>query len=300
MPSASVVITTRNRRDELRVALKSVTLQQGADIEIIVIDDGSDDGTTEMVQGEFPNVRLERRDTSLGLIVRRNEAARLATAPIIVSIDDDAAFPFQETIATTLDEFDHLSVGAVAIPFINVNQDTTINQLAPDDGRLYEMFAYIGTAHAVRRDVFVALGGYRDFLVHQGEELDFCIRMMDAGYIVKAGRSPAIHHFESPRRMRRRMTVYGARNVVLFSVLNVPFPYLPVHLVGSTWKTLAASIRQRHAWWTLQGLLWGYWTALSHVRSRSPVKQATYKRFRALKRANMLPVRESRHDDATQ
>ena len=60
-PVASVVITTKNRQDELRVAIQSA-LKQTAHVEIIVVDDGSTDSTAEMVRREFPGVRLIRHD----------------------------------------------------------------------------------------------------------------------------------------------------------------------------------------------------------------------------------------------
>lgn len=289
-PEASVVITTKNRRDDLRVAISSVMGQRGATIETLVIDDGSDDGAAEMVRTEFPSVRLERRERSAGLIVRRNEAARLASAPIIFSIDDDAAFPSPHTVAQTLAEFDDPRAGAVAIPYIDVNRDGFVKQRAPDDGRLYEMFSYIGTAHALRRDIFNRLGGYREFFFHQNEELDYCIRLMDAGYFVKVGRADPIHHFESPKRVRSRMTVFGRRNDILFTMLNVPLLDLPVHLAGTTFKGLQAGVRQGHVLWALQGLMQGYGASLLRLSQRHPVSRATYRRFRRLKCTPMLPV----------
>ena len=109
---ASVVITTRNRKDELRTAVRSA-LQQSAAPEVIVIDDGSTDGTAAMITTEFPGVRLMRHEESRGLIVRRNEGAKLATGDIIFSIDDDAAFSTPEVIAQTLREFGDERIGAV-------------------------------------------------------------------------------------------------------------------------------------------------------------------------------------------
>jgi len=286
----SVVITTKNRCSDLRTALESVRAQRGPAIETIVVDDGSDDGTNEMVKTHFPDVRLERRERSAGYISRRNEAAHLSRAPVIVSLDDDAVFSSPNTVAQTLAEFDSPTVGAVAIPFINVNRSAVVWQRSPNDGRMYEMFAYIGTAHAVRRDLFLTLGGYREFFFHQGEEMEFCIRLMDAGYVVKAGEADPIHHFESPKRVHSRMTIFGRRNDILFTILNVPTINLPFHLAGTSYKGLAAGIRQGHPLWAVQGLLRGYAAALGRLPMRKPVKRATYKRFRALKAAGMLPV----------
>ena len=42
--------------------------------------------------------------------------------------------------------------------------------------------SFIGFAHLLRRDVFMAVGGYRESFVFYGEEKDFCLRLIDAGY----------------------------------------------------------------------------------------------------------------------
>lgn len=289
-PDASIVITTKNRKEELRVAVASALGQVGVALEVVVIDDGSNDGTTAMLLDEFPSVRIERRDQSAGLIVRRNEGARLARSPIVFSIDDDAAFPSPHTVRQTLAEFANPQVGAVAIPFINVRQDNRIRQLAPDEFRDYATFAYIGTAHAVRRDLFLSLGGYREILVHQGEESDFCIRLLDAGYFVKVGRSDPIHHFESPRRDNKRMSIHGRRNDLLFAVFNVPWVYLPVHIAATTINGMRFGLQAGHVAWAIEGIARGYATALLNLKERKPVSSQAYRYFRMLKRREMLPA----------
>src|SRR5437016_11568624 len=88
---ASIVITTRNRKEALRAALRSALCQKSHP-EVIVIDDGSTDETSDMVRAEFPEVTLHSFDQSRGYIVRRNNGALLARGKVIFSIDDDAAF----------------------------------------------------------------------------------------------------------------------------------------------------------------------------------------------------------------
>jgi len=290
-PDATVVITTKNRKDDLRIALASAVVQDGVTVEVMVVDDGSTDGTSDMVRREFPTVRLETRAQSAGYIVRRNEAARLARAPFVFSIDDDAAFASPHTVRQTLADFTSPAVGAVAIPFINVNQDARVRQRAPEDGFPHAIFSYIGTAHAIRRELFLHLGGYREVFFHQGEEMDLCIRMLDAGRFVKVGTADPIHHFESPRRDNRRIPLYGRRNDVLFTAFNVPLPYLPVHLLATTFNGIRAGIRRHHVLWALEGLARGYATAVtSAARYRKPVKCSTYRAFRLLKVREIAPV----------
>src|SRR5439155_24108910 len=100
--------------------------------------------------------------------------------PIVVSIDDDAAFSSSRTLERTLQEFDHPRIGAVAIPYVDVLQSDAVQHRAPGDEGVYVGPQFRGTAHALRRDLFLRLGGYREMLFHQTEEGDYCLRMLDA------------------------------------------------------------------------------------------------------------------------
>jgi glycosyltransferase involved in cell wall biosynthesis len=286
--AATVVITTKNRRDELRSAIRSA-IEQTAPVEVLVIDDGSTDGTEKMVREEFPRVRFERSEQSRGLIVQRNRGARLASAPFLFSIDDDAVFSSADTVAHTLREFDDPRVGAVAIPFINVKQDQTVRQRAPEPGPVFVTDAYIGTAHALRRDLFVELGGYAESLFHQGEERDFCIRMLDAGFVTRLGTAEPIHHFESPRRDYRRMDHYGRRNDILFGWARVPFPECGLHLAATTIKGVSFGVRVARPFRMTWGLLCGYFACLVGGPARQPVRRNTYVLYRLLRKKG--PVR---------
>ena len=295
--NASVVITTKNRKEELLKAVESAMAQRVL-LEVIVIDDGSTDGTVEELQKQFsvfsfqsqeeklatsdsrlatapealsldpqtaakPLLRLIRHEESRGLIVRRNEGARVARGDVFFSLDDDAVFSSPFVVEQTLRDFLHPRIGAVAIPYIEPHKANKEMQRAPTREDIWITASYIGTAHAVRRDVFLALGGYREHLVHQGEEGDFCIRMLAAekpiadggglkansaegakaldsgpstldaaplsavpGFFVRLGNSDPIIHNESPKRDYSRMDFYGRRNDVLFHWQNTPMPDL--------------------------------------------------------------------------
>jgi glycosyltransferase involved in cell wall biosynthesis len=286
---ASVVITTRNRRDELRAAISSA-LRQSAEFEVLVIDDGSTDGTADMVRAEFPAVRLERSEEALGLVVQRNRAARLASGAILFSLDDDAEFSTPHVIEQTIREFDDPRIGAVAIPYIEPHRENELRQVAPEPVGAWITDTFIGTAHAVRRDVFLNIGGYRDHLFHQGEESDYCIRMLSAGYVVRLGRSDPIKHWVSPKRDLRRMDFYGPRNAVLFVWQNVPWPALPVHLAATTLNCLRWSVIPRRFWVRLKGVLAGY--RYCAECSRGPVSRSVYLLHRELKQQGSRPLEE--------
>ena len=287
--NATVVITTRNRKEALRVALRSA-VAESARPEILVLDDGSTDGTAEMVRAEFPDLALHQFEESKGYIVRRNEGAKLASGDIIFSLDDDAVFSTPEVVEQTLREFDDPRIGAVAIPYIEPHKDNRLFQQAPDRNHVWVADRFIGTAHALRRDVFLKLGGYREHLVHQGEESDYCMRMLDAGYYVRLGSSDGIQHFESPNRDLHRVDFYGRRNDILFAWQNVPLLALPVHLLATTAKGLQWGFKVKRPLVMARGLLCGYAACWKYFGQRRPVAQRSYRLFRRLRMSGPLPM----------
>jgi glycosyltransferase involved in cell wall biosynthesis len=286
-PAASLVITSKNRKEELRAALRSV-LCQTVQPEVIVIDDGSTDGTPDMVRAEFPEATLHRFDQSRGLIVRRNNGALLAQGKVIFSIDDDAAFSTPRVLEQTLAEFDSPRIGAVAMPYIEPQKGNRVLQRAPSRDGLWVTDTFIGTAHALRRDLFLKLGGYREHFIHQGEEPDYCIRMLSAGYLVRLGRADVIYHYESPSRDFRRMDFFGRRNDLLFAWHNVPSPYLPLHLCGTTINGIISAARAGRFARMFKGVITGYGECVRHWHDRRPVPTHIYRLSRKLKKAGPL------------
>lgn len=281
--TVSIIITTKNRKDELCNAIRSA-ISQSVPCEVLVVDDGSIDGTAKFVRTEFPSVRLERSERSHGYIAQRNRAARLSTGEIIFSIDDDAIFTSPYTVAQTLAGFDQPRVGAVAIPYIEPHKSPVIHQQSISKDQVFITNTFIGTAHALRKDIFLRLGGYREKLVHQGEEMDFCTRLLQAGYLVRLGNADPIHHMESLKRDFSRMDFYGRRNDILFAWYNVPSVDLPIHLIGTTINAVRAAIGVKRFRHMMKGTASGYADIFRLWNERQPVLQEIYRLQRKLKK----------------
>lgn len=282
MKSATVLITTKNRRDLLARAVYSALAQKG-DIEVIVIDDGSTDGTSEMIMKRFPSVKLVTHSESLGYVVRRNEGVRLASAPFVFSIDDDAEYTDEMTVQRALQGFDIDDVWAIALPYINVLQEKTIRQRPLGIAAAEIIAFYTGTAHAVRRDEFLSVGGYRNDIVHQGEEGDIAIRMLERRKFVRVVETSPIHHLETPRRNFARLDYYGSRNALLFGWRNVPFPEC-IGQVGMTTVNIirhaARLSRPRRDY--LRGAASAFKAMAMREVERCPVSRRTFWTFRWL------------------
>jgi glycosyltransferase involved in cell wall biosynthesis len=89
-PVISVVISTYNRKDKLSRAIVSVQSQTFKDIEIIVVDNASTDGTLELIKTiDDRRISYIRHDRNLGGSVARNTGIRAAQAQYIALLDDD-------------------------------------------------------------------------------------------------------------------------------------------------------------------------------------------------------------------
>jgi glycosyltransferase involved in cell wall biosynthesis len=287
--TASIVITTKSRKEELRRALASC-VEQEPPVEIVIIDDGSADGTSEIVRTEFPHVRLFQSDESKGYIVQRNRGAEMATGDLIFSLDDDAEFSSPHVVRQTLAAFDDPRIGAVTIPWKNVPDHQTLSDKAPQDEGVFVCRSYTGMAHAVRRDLFLRLGGYREFLLHGSEEIDFCMRLLDAGYVVRLGRADHVNHYESKVRNVSRQAHFAARNAVLFAWYNAPGLRLPIHWAGTVVHVLLYGLKNGYLWPRFRGLADGFASCAKQRQARCPVSLTSYRLYRRLTRRGFLAI----------
>lgn len=281
-PRASVVIATRNRRAEVLRTVHSCLRQTFQPLEVLVYDDASEDGTTAAVQREFPSVRVVHCEQHQGYIALRNRGFHEARGEYTFSLDDDSYFTCPHTVARVVQLFDeHPQAAAIALPYVEPNRHDRSKKMnaAPQDRRLR---SYVGCAHALRRDVALQLGGYREFLIHQGEERDLSIRLLDRGYEVRyADTQPLIHEYSNQRSLPR-LEHFGVRNTLLFDMLNVPFPYVVPRMLADAaqlffYKLSPWTIHKR-AWYVVFGLA----ACVRHVGHRSAVSRATYVRYRSL------------------
>jgi glycosyltransferase involved in cell wall biosynthesis len=86
----SVVIPTWNRARLIGEAVESALGQEGGDLEVIVVDDGSTDGTAQLIERRFgKSVKLLRMATRSGVAAARNEGVCQATGDLLAFLDSD-------------------------------------------------------------------------------------------------------------------------------------------------------------------------------------------------------------------
>jgi GT2 family glycosyltransferase len=288
---ATILIVTKNRKDDVRRAIET-SLMQTVPLAVLVIDDASTDGTPEMIRADFPQVQLQRSEKSQGYIGHRNRAADLARTPIVITLDDDAGFETPHTVKRVLEEFDEPRVGAIAIPFVDTLNPDVKRHLAPDREHVWVGHRFTGAAHALRRELFLKLGGFRESLVHFGEEDDYAIRLLAAGYVTRQSSSDPGYHKVSPLRNFPRERFWAARNVIYWSWLNLPARKLPLRLAGVTVREGVYAMRYRLPWTTLKGLARGYRDSLFRGSERKPIPLDVYNLWLEIRTRGMVKLDE--------
>jgi glycosyltransferase involved in cell wall biosynthesis len=105
----TVYIPTKNRLQLLQRAVNSVLSQTHQNIELIIVSDGSTDGTCDYVNGlqGAVSVKLIHNDTSVGACAARNQAIQIASGDFITGLDDDDIF-LPHRLETFLTEWQRL------------------------------------------------------------------------------------------------------------------------------------------------------------------------------------------------
>lgn len=278
-PRVTIVITTHNRCLDVIRAIESCLAQTMA-CEILVYDDASPDQTAETLRTRFRSIRVVRTETRCGLIALRNRGFREGLGDIIVSMDDDAYFTDPATITQVVDLFDQYPLAAaLALPFIEPHSARQTMSPVP---RATRMRNFMGCSHAIRRHLALAMDGYPELLIHQGEERDLCIRLLDRGYEILCADTPPIVHLYSAQRDHSRVNYYGFRNTILFCWMRLPFPECLLQAVISTLKLLTYQFSWNRLGIRLQALAAGWFGLLIHQKWRCPVSRRTYRLFQHL------------------
>ena len=287
MTDLTVGITTRNRPEALARALESLRRLREFNPEILIFDDASDPPAAAAVPGL--NVRIIRDESSRGYIVGRNRMMREATAPFVLLLDDDAVVFDVEPIRRAIEMLQRdPAVAAIAFAQAEPDGRPWPAAMQPGRGTVPSLVpAHIGFAHLIRRDVFLAHGGYCEMLDFYGEEKELCLRLLEAGQSVVYLPDGLVGHLPaSGGRVASRYVRYVIRNDCLVSMISEPLPMALVSIPIRMWRftRMAKNIPGGDP----GGLAWVFRElvrlAPAAWRSRRPVSWSTIRRWRYLAR----------------
>jgi GT2 family glycosyltransferase len=222
-PTVSVVTVTFNSEDHIRECLGSVAQSSGAmQVEHIVIDNASKDGTSEIVQVEFPSVVFIQNAVNRGLTAANNQGQAVARGRYIVFLNPDTVVP-QGTLQTMVAIMERQpDIGVLGPRLVDEHGRfhpgimghraptawTLINSFWLLDRISHELFPGILRSHdveglddcdwacgaclMVRREVVDAFT-WGQF--GSGDDLDYCLRIRKAGWRVAVTGEARVIHF---------------------------------------------------------------------------------------------------------
>ena len=199
----SVIVCTRNGNTRIGRCLRALEKLSDHRHELLVVDDGSSDGTADFVARRFPDVRLLRLPPG-GLSAARNAGAAAANGEIFAFTDDDceADSEWLDRLRRVFADGRFAAVGGPNLPPPPRSWREAVVCAAPgapshvllDDEEAEHL---PGCNLAVTRAAFTAIGGFDPAFHTAGDDVDFCWRLRDAG--LRLGFAPGAFVWHSRR-----------------------------------------------------------------------------------------------------
>lgn len=190
MSLVSVTMPVYNAERYVAEAVQSVLAQTHRELELIIVDDGSTDGTLAILQrlaAQDPRIRLSSR-ANRGISATRNECLAQARGEFIAVLDaDDVAMPdrFDRQVQYLRDHPDCLCVGGAIQEIDEQGRELIQTRFPTEDSAIQESALSAGpslchSAVLMRREAVERVGGYREE-VSSAEDLDLWLRLGERG-----------------------------------------------------------------------------------------------------------------------
>jgi GT2 family glycosyltransferase len=260
----SAVIITRDRSDVLGLVLDRLA-ELPVD-EVIVVDNGSEDGTAEAVRSRGGNVRLLEAGGNLG-VAGRNLGAREATGELLLMLDDDA-YPLPGAVEALAAAFAANPRLGVAGGFVR-DVDSDGNVLLSDELGTFDWWLRAGRTEAipaegapafsfpegacmVRRQAYLEAGGFFEPFFVSSSEVDLAARLARRGWETRYVPAARFDHLKAPsgRGDAEAALYYRIRNHLWYLWLRFPPGAAATRTAGYLAFDLVESIHRRapRAW----------------------------------------------------
>jgi GT2 family glycosyltransferase len=222
---------THNRSNEVLRSLDHLT-RLPEDPRIVVVDNGTIDGTAEAVAERFPRVEVLRPGRNLGA-AGRTLGARHVDAPYLAFCDDDTWWEpgALSRIADLFDAHPRLAVIAGRILVGPEGREDLIcaemeHSPLPDEPGLpgSPLMGFLAGCSVVRRAAYLEVGGFEPWLFFCGEEEFLAADFAAAGWAMRYVSEVVVHHYPSAARDAHRRRWLGIRNTLWFAWLRRPLP----------------------------------------------------------------------------
>jgi len=209
MPLFSVIIPVYNRRESVIRTIESVLSQKFTDYELIVVDDGSTDGTFEYLNSLFKNIRLFRKENA-GPGAARNYGSARALGEYVAFLDsDDVWYPWTlETFASLIKKYQKPTILSAKVDEILKDDICSSKEQLPIESEYFSSYLdasktgyLVGAGMAVIRRCYFDEVGRFDVRFINAEDWDLILRLGTASGFVKVLNPVTLGYFRTPESM---------------------------------------------------------------------------------------------------
>jgi GT2 family glycosyltransferase len=269
-PCFSVIVLNWNGRHLLQECLTSLRHQSYRDFEVILVDNGSQDGSVDYVRQAFPEARILALASNLGFCGGNNRGIAIARGSYILPLNNDS-----ELESTALEELDRAvrtdppDVGFWAVRMRRWHQRNLIDNCGtgysifgagyqigagePDDGAYDEpawIFGAPGGGACYCRSMLDDIGMFDEDFFYNNEDVDLSFRAQLAGYRCHYVPSAIVYH-------RGSVTVGPTSDKTVYHIQrNMEWAFLKNMPMGLMWKYLPLHCLYMIGWlayWTAKG-----------------------------------------------
>lgn len=195
----SVIIVNYNGKKYLRKCFDSLKQGRYSDFEIIFVDNGSSDGSLDLVREEYPQVKIVDNKRNLGLGFASNKGAELARGEYLFFLNNDTISEPQllSELVKTAESDPGIGVCACKNMTYDGRQEVSLGLSCDVFGFPFENEGPIFYADAgifIRREIFERIKGFDHRLFLYGEDRDLCWRVLLQGYKIEGVPAAVFRH----------------------------------------------------------------------------------------------------------
>ncbi len=297
----SVVVPNWNGRRWLPDCLMAIAGQRQPAGEVIVVDNGSEDGSLEYLRREHPGVRVLELGRNSGFAHAANRGIALASGELVALVNTDVVLREDWLGRMAGAAAGDLQAASVACKMLSLSDPTRVydagdvlrrdgvceqrGRFARDDGRWDgpgEVFGACAGAALYRRELVLGVGGFDERYFAYLEDVDLALRLRLAGWRCRYEPAVALHAGEgSSGQLAGGHRFFVARNTLVLVAKAFPARWLPL-------------VCYRQLAWLWHALREGrLGTHLRGLAAAAPLLPGAWRARRALRAKARVPIEEA-------
>jgi GT2 family glycosyltransferase len=295
----SVIIPNWNGKKFLQTCLDALAQQIYPNIEVIIVDNASHDGSQAFIRENYPNVRLIELPENRGFTGACNAGIQAARGEYISLLNNDTEVDRNWAAAVVAAFEHHAEIGSVASKMLLFEKRDHIHTTGdfftldgragnrgvwePDEGQYNKeeyVFSACGGSSVYRRELLDQIGLLDDDFFFSGEDVDLGWRAQLAGWRCLYTPAAIVYHHLSATGGGVTASYYDGRNLIFILVKNYPSVLWRKHgtsVLRAQWRLMWEALkawRGAAARARLRGMLAGLWGIPRLWRKRGAIQRA--------------------------